>query len=246
MSVKSVYVSNKQMLHNQSSLEIPCRNTDLKTWLIDEQLFVFSTRSGQLYGFDSAATALFFMLDAGETKSSLLLAYPKHGTIIAQMDALLSGSEVIHLPKPDPFDGSRYPPASDLGDADRCFGFDTFSFALRCEVPEVVRMLMPVVGHLQCESVAPDIIIEISGNGDVYAVRINAQPVHQGVALLQLAGVLQDLLRITFYRSEDYLIALHAGALSLGDQTVILPAASGSGKSTLLCLPGPPGLFAAL
>ncbi len=90
------------------------------------------------------------------------------------------------------------------------------------------------LAHLECTNRTPDVVIDLrmSESGG-WIVLEDGAPFDEGLRPEGLVPVVKLLLREVAVDRHDFLISVHAGAVSFGDGCVLLPATAGSGKTTL-------------
>ena len=107
------------------------------------------------------------------------------------------------------------------------------NFILRFSHPQIEDLVRPVFNHLECSLAEPPKVCDV--------VRVNGQIliVIDGFILDVFSSFSEIVPRLTFvmldsaYRNIDFLIAIHAAALSVGNNCLLFPGDSGVGKSTL-------------
>lgn len=205
-----------------------------------ENLLVYSKTSGRLYGFDEIGASLFFFLEADRSsKEELLQSIGQNNhldSVISTISAILDDEKSFEIPEciPSAFD---YPEINTSKNGQTlCFRLDTFVFVIDSDVEMVKAKILPSLYHLKCEcSKYQKVAVNIGflEKDARWSIGFNGKEMSHGLAPDELLPRLLDLIRISYYRSTDYLISLHAGALYYNRMPLIMPAASGSGKSTL-------------
>lgn len=207
----------------------------------EDDLLIFSKISGRLYGFDQFGTSLFSFLEERKGSKEELLQHAGDNkdvhSLIHTISNLLNGQEEPEQPIED-FLVLEYPPISVHTDYKNPFYYklDTFIFVIDTENKFIIEKILPALSHMQCEEYASNKIsihISFMHKEDKWSICLNEAVVHRELELIELLPRLLDCIRIAYYRSTDYLISLHSGALYFNKIPLILPAASGSGKSTL-------------
>ena len=209
----------------------------------EDGLLVFSRISGRLYGFDNFASSAFsFLKEKLGTKEDLLQAVEGNSNaqnVICTIDNLLNGQE-----EPEPDNSSEndlvfeYPLFTLPKEYKNPFYYklDTFIFVIDTENKLIIEKILPSLEHMQCEKCEDKEIsldIKLIEKDNKWSVCLNGKVIQSGLESTQVLPRLQDYIRISYYRSTDYLISLHSGALYFKKTALIMPASPGSGKSTL-------------
>ena len=114
-----------------------------------------------------------------------------------------------------------------------------FDFRVRSDLPESVIPLQRLLGPLSCsEPVSGDCVYSLTVQSDgfsSYALYFGEDPVDRtDSGAWMFDQIMVHVTERSLFQNRDVL-ALHAGAVSLGGTGVLLPAAAGHGKSTLTC-----------
>ncbi len=204
-------------------------------------LLVFSKTSGRLYGFDQFGASLFsFLEEKMGTKDELLQLAEENESVrftIESISNILKNREEPEAEKDD-FLILEYPKAQKNIDLKNPFYYqlDTFIFVVDTENELIIKKILPSLKqHLSTEKTVNKVALYITFEieEDKWSILLNQKIVHSGLEITELLPKVLDCIRIGYYRSCDYLISLHAGALYYNKVPLILPATSGSGKSTL-------------
>ena len=206
----------------------------------ENDLLVFSKESGQLYGFDQAGTLIFSFLEEKKGSTEELLQMVGESktvrSTIHTISNILEGKEEPELSIDDL--AYIYPEITSLTQYKNPFyyQFNTFIFVIDIQSELILEKILSALDHLRCDQeVREKISMEISFIADknCWSICVNDTVLQSGLELVELLPRIQDIIRISYYRSTDYLISLHAGALYFNKVPLIMPAASGFGKSTL-------------
>lgn len=118
--------------------------------------------------------------------------------------------------------------------AERWYRLVTTCFRLRFESPGQEAAVGSAIGHLEvAPEEMPDATIEVIEHGDAQLLFRGGDPVARCQGLDRLAPAVTSLLRQIAVNRQDYVLALHAGAVTYGDGCLLLPAAPGGGKTSL-------------
>jgi len=211
-------------------------------YLEEGDLLIFSKISGRLYGFDNFASSAFFFLKNGLGKKDELLQAVEGNSdaqkVICTIDNLLNGKE-----EPESNENSEnelvleYPPETPKEYKNPFYyKLDTFVFVIDTQEPLIIEKILPALAHMQCtecEKEKVTVNIGFRQKDGKWSVSLNGKVIRNELEPTQVLPRVQDYIRISYYRSTDYLISLHSGALYFNKIPLIMPASSGSGKSTL-------------
>ena len=212
-------------------------------YLEEDNLLVFSKTSGRLYGFDNFASSAFSFLKEGlGTKDELLQAVEGNSDaqdVICTISNLLNGQEEPEVNESSEDDlVLEYPLATLPKNYKNPFYYklDTFIFVIDTENELIIEKILPAIAHMKCEKCADEKVsvdINLIEKNSKWSVLLNGTVIQENLEPTQVLPRIQDYIRISYYRSTDYLISLHSGALYFNKIPLIMPASSGSGKSTL-------------
>ncbi|RLA71781.1 MAG: hypothetical protein DRG30_08135 [Epsilonproteobacteria bacterium] len=204
-------------------------------------LLIFSKASGQLYAFDAFGVTLFSFLSEGGSKETLLQTFEDNDDVIAVIHTvshLFEGREEIKHTTDMHILTLDYPSTSLHTTYTQPFHYRLgfFIFAIDTNNRLSIEEILVAFHHLACilkvdEKVA--LYIDFITKDDRYTIRFNGKIIHEPLELDALLPRVLDLIRIAYYKDNEYLISLHAGALYFKKKLLLLPAVSGSGKSTL-------------
>jgi len=202
-----------------------------------------SKTSGHLYGFDNfASSAFFFLKNKLGTKDELLQAVVGNSDaqkVIYTIDNLLNGKEEAELKENSENDLDLKYPLSTLPKKYKnpfYYKLDTFVFVIDTQEQFIIEKILPALEHMQCKECEAEKVtlnIDIKEQNSRWSVSLNGKVIRDELEATQVLPRVQDYIRISYYRSTDYLISLHSGALYFNKIPLIMPASSGSGKSTL-------------
>ncbi len=150
-----------------------------------------------------------------------------------------SGQAQIHAeaslpdqpPAPDP---EPLLPASDRH-FESSFSFRLTACAIQIRLPGALEQdrVQPIFSHLEPNEGPPDTAIDVLRQESGYLVLRDGLQVGECSAVIELGPIIsQEALRAA-YRSNDFLIAVHAGVIGFEGGCIVFPGASGIGKTTL-------------
>lgn len=204
-------------------------------------MLVFSKASGRLYGFDQfGASAFSFLEQRIGSKEELLQAVGDNKvahSVIYTISDLLNGQERLETQSSDGMI-LDYPPTLSriLHNNPFYYQLDDFTFLIDTNNALILEKILPALSHIECKQTLPEkasVNIGFVAKGERWSICFNGEAVFEGLTLDEILPRVLDYIRIAYYRSFDYLISLHAGALYFNKTPLIMPAISGSGKSTL-------------
>ena len=99
---------------------------------------------------------------------------------------------------------------------------------------EAEHFVHPALAHLEADRGASSpAILDVTPWNRGYRLLEDGNELNRCASASELMPIVHSHLMVSGYRSADYLLAIHAGAVRKGDACVLLPAKSGGGKSTL-------------
>ena len=105
---------------------------------------------------------------------------------------------------------------------------------IRFSEPDMEQIADAVFAHLGVSNDEPyNLCLDIHRDSEGYSLRCNEELVEECVTEEELAPLLHAYAGGEAYSRTEYLIAIHAAAVSHGDECIVLPAKAGNGKSTL-------------
>jgi hypothetical protein len=203
----------------------------------DESLILYQNESGRVYGFERESAALFLQIDeilAQSPDARLTTLFPSiPDTTLEGYRKLLLGDEE--------YGEESYEPPLNIGrwradaKAREHFSTSEISFSIHYPNDKFRRLLRNLFSHLPSSDDAPKRInIDFIEKRDgLWQVMFNDRSIGRPSSAESVPLIVQENLIIAHYQAQPYLMAMHAGGIVRGDQTVIFPAESGSGKSTL-------------
>jgi hypothetical protein len=225
--------------------------------VFEDQLLIFSEQSQTIFTLNPSATFIWLAFEkrmsladiAREMSEAFNISFTTAESdlraIISQWASLkLVSSPTDHNDPPfilDKYELSESPPTM-VGQRfemewsnNNSFGISLAgsSFVLRFSDPQIEDLVRPVFKHLECSLTEQPKICDV--------VNINSRIliVIDGFILDVFSNFSEILPRLTYemldsaYRNTDFLIAIHAAALSVGNSCLLFPGESGVGKSTL-------------
>jgi len=108
-----------------------------------------------------------------------------------------------------------------------------FDFLMRFSHQEIERLVTPVFAHLGCDLTEQPIIFDVVKIDNQFLI------VRDGIIVDAFANAAEIVPRLSYYvvesvyRKINFLIAIHAAVLSLGNGCVVFPGNCGVGKTTL-------------
>ena len=222
---------------------------------LDEELLLFSVTNQCLYRLNPTASYIWCLMEEGTDSAAipgkmarafgidplaaardmeaLIVEWLSAGLVStpAQKNALM-GSDEETVPQ----DSSE--PFPELVSNDE-FGCE-FRFALadrifRLRLPSSLEesSVRPIFSHIETSGLEFDAWLDVISREGRYVILGEKGRVAAVTLPVEIGPIVsQEALRIA-YRSNDYLISVHSGAVGNGEGCVVLPGPSGAGKSTL-------------
>jgi hypothetical protein len=224
--------------------------------IFEDQLLVFSERSQTIFELNPSAAFIWLCCEKGMALAditremceafsvSAMTAESDLKAVVSQwmsMELLEKGldEEIVPLviqeteaSENNPLVGQCY----DLGLVPYksfCLCLAGFDFLMRFSHQEIEKLVTPVFSHLECSFIHQPVMFDV--------VKIDNQffIVNDGLIVDVFSNPAEIAPRLSYYvidsayRKIDFLIAIHAAALSLGNGCVVFPGNCGVGKTTL-------------
>jgi len=228
---------------------------DVKSYLLDQELLIFSIHQQRLFRFNTVAAFIWCCLEeklpTPKVIDELVKSFgitesqAKHDfdLIVRQWDSAgLIQSEFdkpeIHYPTNPKIKASlNYDYSKNQQFAttspryyqllDSCFQM-TFSNETQ------INIVHPLLKHLEVLKPLDSMTeLKITKNDSEYVLFANKEAIDFCIDEQTVTPMMHANILALAYEKVDCLLAIHAGAVSKGDQCILLPAVSGSGKSTL-------------
>lgn len=224
--------------------------------LFEDQLLVFSERSQTIFTFNPSAAFIWLCLEKRMSLADIarevaeafnidaLRAESDLKVVIDQwvyLEIVEKGLDKKNLPllvketepsEDDPLVGQRH----DMGLADCksfCLRLGGSDFILRFSHQEIEQLVTPVFAHLAYSFTDQPIILDIVIRENKLLIVRNDLIVEVFTNATEIVPRLSFHVVDSVYRKIDFLIAIHAAALSLGNDCVLFPGNCGVGKTTL-------------
>lgn len=108
------------------------------------------------------------------------------------------------------------------------------TFCIKCEDRKLMRSVDAVLRDIKCDKISgKPVNVDIFERDEKVVVAFNGTEVAAPVAKESALLVLLENMIILHYQAEPYLIAIHAGAVGVKNESILFPGSSGAGKSTL-------------
>ncbi len=224
--------------------------------IFEDQLLVFSERSQTIFELNPSAAFIWLCCEKGMALTDITREMCETFSVSAMtaesdLNAVVSrwmsmellekglGEEIVPLviqeteaSENNPLVGQCY----DLKMAPYksfCLRLAGFDFLMRFSHQEIEELFTPVFAHLECSCSNQPVIFDV--------VKIDNQflMVTDGLIIDVFSNPAEITPRLSYhvvdsaYRKIDFLIAIHAAALSLGNGCVVFPGSCGVGKTTL-------------
>ena len=229
----------------------------IHSYLLDDELLLFSEGTRALYWLNSSAALIWCCCEEGLSHPSITaelaqtfeLPASRAETVVSET---LSEWEALGLlgqeSKPTPSLLDDQPGTQNTAKIERpATGINAHQYQheRRYQLLETVirirfsesgmeHIAHAVFAHLSVSNDEPyDLSLDIYRSTDGYILYCNGELVEPCVTEEELAPLLHAYAGGETYSRANYLIAIHAAAISNGKECVVLPAKSGNGKSTL-------------
>lgn len=202
-------------------------NPELYIGLCEEEIVVCSGKSAQTYGFEGADAAAFLAIEAHLIENPSFktddAAVQKAVDLLQGKESIAARSESLQV-SIEHFDAQT-----------ECYVFQEWAFALVIDDAHLACEIKSALAFLGAKKRAyPNCVIEVDRVDMLHcSVRLNGKIEHEALLIARLVPWLFDVLRIGYYQSQKYWMALHAGVMSLKEHSLLFVAPSGNGKSTL-------------
>jgi hypothetical protein len=119
------------------------------------------------------------------------------------------------------------------------FGIHAFDSRIRVECENVelhaalLRYLLPPLPRCKSSAPAPDIDIQIGQGADSFDIRVNGERISSAVSLNDAALETVKAVDEALLQRFKSIFAVHAGAVVIQEQALIIPGTSHAGKSAL-------------
>lgn len=222
---------------------------------LEDELLLFSTTGQRIYRLNPTAAFIWCLLEEGtdtglipyrisetfgidpstaaDDMDGLLVEWFSAGLVKRGNDATASEAKaeaVTPQEAPTPFEGFV---SDDEFDCEFYFNLAGRTFRMRLPSLLEERAVRLIFSHLETSGVPFDEGLDVVVRDGCYVILDEtgvAATVQRPVEIGPVAS--QEALRLA-YRGNDYLIAVHSGAVGNGEGCVVLPGPSGAGKSTL-------------
>jgi hypothetical protein len=222
---------------------------------LDDELLLFSTANQCIYRLNPTAAYIWCLLEEGTDPAAIpgrigevfgidpLVAASDTEALIAEWLSAVLVSTPAEKGTPVDFAEESVPP--DFSEpfsglvSDEEFGCELrFTLAgktFRLRLPSALEesSVCPIFSHIETPGVGFDAWLDVISRDGEYVIlgeRGRVATVRLPVEIGPIVS--QEALRIA-YRSNDYLISVHSGAVGNGEGCVVLPGPSAAGKSTL-------------
>ena len=229
--------------------------SDIKSYLLDDELLIFSKSQQRLFHLNTVAAFIWCCLEEKLDTPSIIQSLVKtFGISIDQatndlsniidewvsVGLLISGTPETQKNSP-PTEKNRdnldYPfslPDQSTFFSQRIYHLIDSDFLIRYANKALEDIIHPLFKHLEvAEATAQVIVLDILTQGNDYVLFADEQAVDFCTEKQTITPMMHANVLMLAYEQADCLLAIHAGAVSKGNQCILMPAVSGSGKSTL-------------
>ncbi len=233
-------------------------SSDITSHIIDHDVVLFSSVQQQLFHLNSAAALIWLCHEDGLDKASIsrevsdtfdisieraeqdldsmFTAWEKQGLLTSSSTDTIPVQRIPRNELPEPLlSQASVRPVKALDCAiEHGYTLLNSDFVIRCNDIEIEAVIRSVVGHLET-SLLPEtgIVLDIQRDEIGYSLFRDGELSTQCDKKTRLGSLIHTQILSETYNNVNFLIAIHAAAISNGDKCIVLPAGSGSGKSTL-------------
>jgi hypothetical protein len=240
----------------QASL-LPAVSDDVHSYLLEDELLLFSEHSSAIYRLNSSAALIWCCLEEGLDQPSVSAELAKtYGlpaskaetvvtTTLSEWKTLgLVGQGEKSSTSPPEVQAETPCTAEIAGSVARINGYQSLQehhyrllesvFSICLPESGLEYLVHSVFAHLEASSDKPvDIALEVQKDTHGYTLFCNGKLVARCTTEAELAPLLHAHAAGATYSRAECLIAIHAAAISNGKECIVLPAKGGNGKSTL-------------
>jgi hypothetical protein len=224
--------------------------------IFEDQLLVFSERSQTIFELNPSAAFIWLCCEKGMALTDITREMCETFSVSAMtaesdLNAVVSrwmsmellekglGEEIVPLviqeteaSENNPLVGQCY----DLKMAPYksfCLRLAGFDFLMRFSHQEIEELFTPVFAHLECSFTNQPVIFDVVKIDNQFLIVNDGSIIDVFSNPAEIAPRLSYHVVDSAYRKIDFLIAIHAAALSLGNGCVVFPGNCGVGKTTL-------------
>jgi len=232
-----------------------CLANDVKTYLLDEEGLIFSKSQQRLFHLNAVAAFIWCCLEerldsehivqllietfgiskdqASTDLNHILSEWTSAGLLISAQN---KNPEVLPTVESSnkPLEYKYSKPIQSHFVSQHYYQLIDTTFQIRFTNESIEEIVHPLLAHLETpHATKHDIKLDIIKNNQDYALLANDKPIDYCSNIQTLTPMMHANVLMLAYDQVDCLLAIHAGAVSKGEQCILLPAISGSGKSTL-------------
>ncbi len=224
--------------------------------IFEDQLLVFSEQSQTIFELNPSAAFIWLCCEKGMALAAIAREMCEAFSVSAMtaesdLKAVVSqwmsmellekgpGEEIVPLviqeteaSENNPLVGQRYDLELALYKS-FCLRLAGFDFLMRFSHQEIEELVTPVFSHLACSFINQPITFDIVKIDNHFLIVNDALIVDVFSNSAEIGPRLSYHVVDSAYRKIDFLIAIHAAALSLGNGCVVFPGNCGVGKTTL-------------
>jgi len=230
----------------QTLQRVDSKHSHLYLYLSRETLFVWSTLKKELLALEGVHAALFFYMEEHDNSEDIYNYVKIQGIphsqelekVINTIDALFQTKKKKEATQSFSIESSlqqKEMQQTPLKDVLYYKLNDNASFSLSIEDKSIEKEILTPFKHLQIDKHPIDLafFIDVKREDNHYEILLNGEKDSEVYDKKHLVPLLYDLVRIHYYQTHDFLVAMHAAALTYKGHLLILPGTSGVGKSTL-------------
>ncbi len=237
-------------------MDMPISIADgVHSFLLGDELMLFSQQTGAMFRLNQSAALIWSCCEEGLNRQAIVAELVQtfnlpESAAETDVDAILTewqlrgllepGGDLFGAPAETPCEASPVPAAlprlTVLRDypLERHYRLLDSVFRLRFTTTALELIAQSVFGHLAVpEQPCFDVALDVQEVETGFVLCCDGELVDHCSSEAELGPLLHGWLLSATYSRTDCLAALHAAAVSHGDQCILMPASSGSGKSTL-------------
>ena len=229
----------------QTLRRVDSKHSHLYLYLSKETLFVWSTLKKELLALEGVNAALFFYMEENQNSEDIYNYIEIQGIPYSQeLEKVIEIINALFQTKKKKEETQNFTAVGSLQqkviqktplkDAIYYKLNHNASFALSIEDKSIEKETLIPFKHLQIDEHPIDLafFIDVKTKNNHYEVLLNGEKNSEVYNKKHLVPLLYDLVRIHYYQTHDFLVAMHAAALTYKEHLLILPGMSGAGKST--------------
>lgn len=228
---------------------------DIHSYLLGDELVLFSEHAGRLFRLNSSAALIWCCYEEGLTRREIIQEITETFGISSSraendLNAALTEWETlgllasVNIQATDEATQQKKQSATIVNTRpsvirsgpflERRYRLHETVFRACFSGTDLEEIAQSVIGHREVTNDQPfDVSLHVQKDPLGLFLLRDGEPIAKGVTAKELGPIIHAQILLATYLRADFLIAMHAAAVSVGDECILLPAISGCGKSTL-------------